>query len=123
MALDVRLILNGQPVERQVEVRRSLADFLRHDLGLTGTHVGCEHGVCGAAMDQGHIAEDANPGVAQSEIFEGSRLDSLKIWVALSTPVPRAEMWQMPRVVLSQSERPSSSMCEMLSLSRPSFEV
>jgi len=48
MALDVRLILNGQPVERQVEARCSLADFLRHDLGLTGTHVGCEHGVCGA---------------------------------------------------------------------------
>src|SRR6266571_7797218 len=48
MPLDVRLILNGQPVERQVKARRSLADFLRHDLGLTGTHVGCEHGVCGA---------------------------------------------------------------------------
>jgi carbon-monoxide dehydrogenase small subunit len=48
MPLEVRLILNGQPVERQVEERRSLADFLRHDLGLTGTHVGCEHGVCGA---------------------------------------------------------------------------
>jgi len=48
MQLDLRLILNGQTVERQVEERRSLADFLRHDIGLTGTHVGCEHGVCGA---------------------------------------------------------------------------
>ncbi len=48
MQLDVRLILNGQTVEREVEERRSLADFLRHDIGLTGTHVGCEHGVCGA---------------------------------------------------------------------------
>jgi aerobic carbon-monoxide dehydrogenase small subunit len=48
MSLEVRLILNGQPVERRAEERRSLADFLRHDLGLTGTHVGCEHGVCGA---------------------------------------------------------------------------
>jgi carbon-monoxide dehydrogenase small subunit len=46
--LHVRLILNGQTVERRVEERRSLADFLRHDLGMTGTHVGCEHGVCGA---------------------------------------------------------------------------
>ena len=44
----VRLTVNGQPVERRVEARRSLADFLRHDLGLHGTHVGCEHGVCGA---------------------------------------------------------------------------
>jgi carbon-monoxide dehydrogenase small subunit len=44
----VRLTVNGQRVERQVDGRRSLADFLRHDLGLYGTHVGCEHGVCGA---------------------------------------------------------------------------
>jgi carbon-monoxide dehydrogenase small subunit len=44
----VRLEVNGRPVERVVEARRSLADFLREDLGLTGTHVGCEHGVCGA---------------------------------------------------------------------------
>ncbi len=46
--LTVRLTVNGRPVEHAVEARRSLADFLREDLGLTGTHVGCEHGVCGA---------------------------------------------------------------------------
>jgi carbon-monoxide dehydrogenase small subunit len=46
--LAVRLTVNGRPVERVVEARRSLADLLRDDLGLTGTHVGCEHGVCGA---------------------------------------------------------------------------
>ena len=46
--LRVRLTVNGAPVERLVEARRSLADFLREDLALTGTHVGCEHGVCGA---------------------------------------------------------------------------
>ena len=45
--IDVRLTVNGEPVERAVEPRRSLVDFLRHDLGLTGTHVGCEQGVCG----------------------------------------------------------------------------
>lgn len=44
----VRLWVNGQEVERTVEARRSLADFLREDLNLTGTHLGCEHGVCGA---------------------------------------------------------------------------
>ena len=44
----VRLTVNGRPVEQVVEARRSLADFLREDLALTGTHVGCEHGVCGA---------------------------------------------------------------------------
>jgi aerobic-type carbon monoxide dehydrogenase small subunit (CoxS/CutS family) len=46
--LTVCLTVNGRPVEQVVEARRSLADFLREDLGLTGTHVGCEHGVCGA---------------------------------------------------------------------------
>lgn len=46
--LPVRCRVNGAPVNVPVESRRTLADFLRHDLGLTGTHVGCEHGVCGA---------------------------------------------------------------------------
>ena len=44
----IRLSVNGTVFEREVEPRRLLADFLREDLGLTGTHVGCEHGVCGA---------------------------------------------------------------------------
>jgi aerobic carbon-monoxide dehydrogenase small subunit len=44
----VRLTINGSPVEAEVEPRRSLADFLREDQFLTGTHIGCEHGVCGA---------------------------------------------------------------------------
>jgi aerobic-type carbon monoxide dehydrogenase small subunit (CoxS/CutS family) len=48
MQTRVRLAVNGQAVDRAVDVRRSLSDFLREDLGLTGTHVGCEHGVCGA---------------------------------------------------------------------------
>ena len=45
---DVRLTVNGVPREASVPARRLLADCLRHDLGQTGTHVGCEHGVCGA---------------------------------------------------------------------------
>jgi carbon-monoxide dehydrogenase small subunit len=44
----IALRLNGQRIERTVESRLLLSDFLRHDVGLTGTHVGCEHGVCGA---------------------------------------------------------------------------
>jgi carbon-monoxide dehydrogenase small subunit len=44
----IRLVVNGQPREGAAEPRTSLADFLRDDLDLTGTHVGCEHGVCGA---------------------------------------------------------------------------
>ena len=46
--ITVLLTVNDRPVTQVVEARRSLADFLREDLGLTGTHVGCEHGVCGA---------------------------------------------------------------------------
>ncbi len=46
--VDVTLRVNGIEHTRTVEPRRLLSDFLRHDLRLTGTHVGCEHGVCGA---------------------------------------------------------------------------
>ncbi len=48
MQRTIRLRVNGVPHERTVEVRKLLVDFLRQDLHLTGTHVGCEHGVCGA---------------------------------------------------------------------------
>lgn len=44
----VRFRLNGRSVEGTAEPRMQLADFLRHELGATGTHVGCEHGICGA---------------------------------------------------------------------------
>ena len=44
----IRVRVNGSEYGRVVETRLTLADFLRHDIGLTGTHVGCEHGVCGA---------------------------------------------------------------------------
>ncbi|HEY0439190.1 MAG TPA: (2Fe-2S)-binding protein [Xanthobacteraceae bacterium] len=45
---EISLTVNGEEVREQVEARRNLADFLRDTLNLTGTHVGCEHGVCGA---------------------------------------------------------------------------
>ncbi len=44
----VRVTVNGQTREGRCETRKLLVDFLREDLGLTGTHVGCEHGLCGA---------------------------------------------------------------------------
>jgi len=47
-ARPIKLTVNGVACERAVEPRLLLSDFLRHTLGLTGTHVGCEHGVCGA---------------------------------------------------------------------------
>lgn len=44
----ISLTVNGEPITAQIEARKSLVDFLREDLSLTGSHVGCEHGVCGA---------------------------------------------------------------------------
>jgi len=46
--MEITLTVNGEAVTREVPVRLTLADFLRHELELTGTHLGCEHGVCGA---------------------------------------------------------------------------
>jgi carbon-monoxide dehydrogenase small subunit len=45
---EITVTVNGQAQTREVETRTNLADFLRHEVELTGTHVGCEHGVCGA---------------------------------------------------------------------------
>jgi len=45
---DITVTINGTATSASVEARRSLADFLRHDLGLVGTHIGCEQGACGA---------------------------------------------------------------------------
>lgn len=47
-SLSITVSVNGKEYKRSVEPRLLLSDFLRHELGLTGTHVGCEHGVCGA---------------------------------------------------------------------------
>ena len=44
----VTLTVNGKRYQKEADVRLTLADFIRHELGLTGTHLGCEHGVCGA---------------------------------------------------------------------------
>lgn len=46
--LPIKVLINGKEYERSVEPRLLLVDFIRHEAGLTGTHVGCEHGVCGA---------------------------------------------------------------------------
>jgi aerobic-type carbon monoxide dehydrogenase small subunit (CoxS/CutS family) len=75
--LTVRFTVNGRPVEHDVEARRSLADFLREDLGLTGTHVGCEHGVCGACtvLVDGHSVRSCLLFAAQ---LEGQRVTTIE---------------------------------------------
>ncbi len=46
--IETTLTINGESVTRRIPVRQNLVDFLREEIGLTGTHIGCEHGVCGA---------------------------------------------------------------------------
>ena len=46
--VEVNVTVNGRAFRRQIEPRLLLSDFIRHEIGLTGTHVGCENGVCGA---------------------------------------------------------------------------
>jgi aerobic-type carbon monoxide dehydrogenase small subunit (CoxS/CutS family) len=53
-ALAITCTVNGTTIRTRVPVRRSLVDWLRHDVGLTGSHIGCEHGVCGAC----HVVVD-----------------------------------------------------------------
>jgi carbon-monoxide dehydrogenase small subunit len=65
----VRMLVNGNEVEAEVPARLILADFLREDLGLTGTHVGCGHGVCGACtvLIDGEPARSCIALVAQAD--------------------------------------------------------
>jgi carbon-monoxide dehydrogenase small subunit len=73
----VSLTVNGEPVSREVPVRLSLADFLRGDLGLTGTHVGCEQGVCGACTVRldGHIVRSCLVFAVQAD---GARVETVE---------------------------------------------
>ena len=67
--VDITLRVNGETVTRHVEARLNLVDFLREELGLTGSHVGCEHGVCGACTVRvdGHIVRGCLMVAAQAD--------------------------------------------------------
>ena len=75
---EISLHVNGEAVREAVEARKTLVDFLREDLGLTGSHVGCEHGVCGActvrvdgAVVRGCLVLAVQCDGAQIETIEG----------------------------------------------------
>jgi carbon-monoxide dehydrogenase small subunit len=75
----VALTVNGKAYERTVESRRLLSDFIRHDLGLTGTHVGCEHGVCGmcTVLIDGQTARSCLTFAAQADGAAITTVESL----------------------------------------------
>lgn len=75
--VSITVTVNGTPVRRSVPPRLLLADFLRDELGLTGTHLGCEHGVCGACT----VFVDGRSGRACLTLavqVDGSRVDTVE---------------------------------------------
>ena len=76
-ALDITLTVNGVAVSRRVPARQHLVDFLREELGLTGSHIGCEHGVCGACTLRvdGEIVRGCLMLAVQAN---GSRVDTIE---------------------------------------------
>jgi aerobic carbon-monoxide dehydrogenase small subunit len=76
---DVRLTVNGVVHEISVPARRLLSDALRHDLRLTGTHVGCEHGVCGACtvLVDGHPMRSCLMLAVSAEDYEITTVEGL----------------------------------------------
>ncbi len=77
--------VNGQPVRAHVPLRQSLVDFVRHGLGLTGSHVGCEHGVCGAC----HAVVDGR--VVRGCLMLAVQVDGRTI-TTIETDQPTAQM-------------------------------
>jgi aerobic carbon-monoxide dehydrogenase small subunit len=79
--VEIALTVNGVDVRRRVEARKSLVDFVREDLELTGSHVGCEHGVCGACTMRvdGALARGCLMLAAQCD---GSRVETIEGVVA-----------------------------------------
>jgi carbon-monoxide dehydrogenase small subunit len=73
----IETTLNGRPLRRRVKARQHLADFLRHELELTGTHLGCEHGVCGACtvLIDGRTARGCLTLAVQAS---GTRVDTIE---------------------------------------------
>jgi carbon-monoxide dehydrogenase small subunit len=82
----IELTINGKRYERVVEVRMTLADFLRHEIGLTGTHLGCEHGVCGACtvLLNGDAVRSCLLLAVQADGFELTTIEGLRMGKGLS---------------------------------------
>jgi 2-furoyl-CoA dehydrogenase 2Fe-2S iron sulfur subunit len=74
----IRLVLNGNTIDRVCEPRMLLTDFIRHEIGATGTHVGCEHGICGACM----VIVDDRP--ARACLTFALQVEGCEVWTVES---------------------------------------
>jgi 2-furoyl-CoA dehydrogenase 2Fe-2S iron sulfur subunit len=87
----VRCTLNGEPVEGWAEPRMLLTDFIRHEIGATGTHVGCEHGICGACTIRvdGKAVRACLMLAVQAE---GKRIETIEGLAALDGPLSTLQL-------------------------------
>jgi aerobic carbon-monoxide dehydrogenase small subunit len=90
--LALTVTVNGERLSRTVEARRTLADFLRDDLSLTGTHLGCEHGVCGACtvLLNGDAVRSCLMFAVQADYAEVTTIEGLSTPGGGLTPVQAA---------------------------------
>jgi aerobic-type carbon monoxide dehydrogenase small subunit (CoxS/CutS family) len=88
----VNVTLNGQEVSGIAEPRTLLVDFIRHEIGATGTHVGCEHGICGACniMLDGHVVRACLMLAVQADGREVVTIEGLKDPAGVWHPVQKA---------------------------------
>jgi aerobic-type carbon monoxide dehydrogenase small subunit (CoxS/CutS family) len=89
--MEISFTINGEPRQARVEPRTLLSDFIRHDLGLTGTHVGCEHGVCGACT----IVVDGQ--TVRSCLLFAAQMDGTRIETIEGLAGTREEMHPLQR--------------------------
>jgi aerobic-type carbon monoxide dehydrogenase small subunit (CoxS/CutS family) len=90
--VEVSLTVNGEEISRKVSVRMLLSDFLRHELGLTGTHVGCEHGVCGCCtvLIDGRAGRSCLTLAAQASGYEIRTIESVAAADGTLHPIQQA---------------------------------
>ena len=88
----IQVTVNGRAHEKTVSVRRSLADFIREDLHLTGTHLGCEHGVCGACTVSmnGRSVRSCLPLAVQADGAEITTIEGLRAEDGTLHPIQKA---------------------------------
>jgi carbon-monoxide dehydrogenase small subunit len=90
----ISCVVNGRTYERTIPARRLLSDFLRHDLGLTGTHVGCEQGVCGACtvLVDRQLQRSCLTLAVQADGVEITTIEGLRAPDGEANPIMRAFM-------------------------------